>query len=877
MQKYRKFMTDRKDSHTPMMQQYLSIKSQYEDALLFYRMGDFYELFYNDAEVASDLLDIALTKRGKLEGQDIPMCGVPHHASELYLHKLIKAGYKVAICEQLETPQEAKKRGHKAVVKREVVRVVTAGTISEENLLETRISNYLVSIAEIKGEIALGWVDISTGEFASSVILKQNLSAEIAKMEPKEIICSDIIYEKYRNELQDFLAKIFQHVPSFFKYYKCENALKGYLRVSTLEAFGNFKESEICALGAIIEYINLTQKDSLPVLTKPRSVKSEDFMKIDFATRKNLELTSATSGEFKGSLLSVIDKTITAAGGRMLRSYLLSPLLNLNKINIRLDQVEFFYDNISLTEDIRVILKRIGDVERATSRINLGRGSPKDLRIIASSLGEAEIMYATLNSSSFELNAILRKVCENMVGLNHIIKEIDDALFPDVGYSVKEGNFVKYGYNPKLDELREIENNSKVLLNKLRDKYRQDLSITNLKIEFNNMIGYFIEITSINSKKIPDYFKHRQTMANAIRYTTEELKELENKILTAKESILSLEISIFEELRRLVMESGDRILIAARSIASIDLFSSLGLLAKENSFIRPKIDDSKNLSIVNGRHFVVESCLFKEGGQIFSPNSCKLSLNERVWLITGPNMAGKSTFLRQNALIIIMAQMGSFVPADSAHIGIVDRIFSRIGAGDDLARGCSTFMMEMIETATILNQASDRSFIILDEIGRGTSTYDGISIAWSCLEYLHDKITARTLFATHYHELNNLKAKLNGLETYSMQVQEWEGSIIFKHEIARGAADKSYGIHVAELAGFPKTIIRRAYQILNKLENNEPAVNPNLNLFEADRSLSVPSQVASQAENILKSLNPDNISPKEAHELICQLVSTLQD
>jgi DNA mismatch repair protein MutS len=859
-------------NHTPMMQQYLSIKAAHQDCLLFYRMGDFYELFFDDAIKASQILDIALTKRGKHIEQDIPMCGVPYHASDYYLPKLIKAGHKVAICEQLETPEQAKKRGYKEVVKRAVVRIITPGTLTEENLLESTSSNFLVSIVQQEGKIAIAWLDISTRAFYVSRTLPTTLSADLARINPSEILISDKLLSdtEFSANLLEWRGKITSHVSSFFESSKNELKLKSFYNVASLEAFGNFSKSEVAAAGSIIEYISITQKGNVPPLPAPAQLNADNYLIIDTATRRNLELTKTQQGAKAGSLLSIIDKTITSAGARLLCEYLSSPLIDSVTINARLSVIDFFVHYEELRKTIRVILKNAPDLERALSRLLLGRGGPKDFLIIKQALSAAmlisEILTRHPKHPFTDIDANLAKCAD-------LVRVIEEMIKDEVGVYARDGGFIKAGFHPKIDELYNLKTNGKEKLDALRDLYRQQTGVANLKIEYNNVIGYFIEVNSQHAAKLSaEQFTHRQSLATVARYSTLELKTLETSLASASEEILQLELQLYAELASLIANNAVSITMIAQILATIDVSSSLATLAIERQYSRPIVDNSFAFEVKGGRHPVVEAGLDSHS---FIANDCNLNNNQRIWLITGPNMAGKSTFLRQNALIALLAHIGSYVPASYAHIGIVDRIFSRVGAADDLASGRSTFMVEMIETATILNQATAKSFVILDEIGRGTATYDGLSIAWSCLEYIHNNIKARTLFATHYHELTSLSNKLLGLKCYTSKVQEWENKVIFLHQIIEGVANRSYGIQVAKLAGLPEPVIQKAQQILKSLESKPKNT---ISFEEADNLLTFVSNkentVLSKVEELLEQI--DKVSPEEMLELLYQVKALLK-
>ena len=825
-----------KEKNTPVMEQYLNLKASYKDHLLFYRMGDFYELFFDDAIQAAKLLNIVLTKRGNSNGQEIPMCGVPAHSSETYLHKLIDLGFKVAVCDQLETADEAKRRGYKAIVKRDVVRIVTPGTIIEDSLLEDKSNNYLASIAKENEEYAIGWLELSTGKFFHTVTDIEALDSDLLRISPRELLISEKLVEddKIRSILKNYKISITQHAQSFFEYNKSHRTLCEFYKIRELGVIGNFSKVEIIACGALLEYVRVTQKGSIPRLEFPKTYKQQNFMLIDASARRNLELFSTQFGEKKGSLISVIDHTVTASGGRLLKQMLASPLTCSKAINLRLNTVEFFVHDQKACEKIREILSNIPDIERSLSRLMLGRGSPKDMHLLKIGLGKIQILSELLSDLKVSFQRVTLESRKNketstpvsstgMTGCNEneldiihkhlgnhqdLFELLNKAVLDNNVHNIKEGGFINPEYNQELSELSYILNNSSRLINKLRETYRDSTGIAALKILHNNILGYYIEV-SANHKITSDIFTHRQSLANSNRYTTDELKELENKILTARDAAINLEIKIFGELCSKIAEKSEQIALAANALAKLDIRASFAELAVQNKYVKPTVDESKEFNIQNGRHPVVET------NDKFIPNSIDLN---GIHLITGPNMAGKSTFLRQNALIAILAHMGSFVPAESAHIGTIDKIFSRVGATDNIAVGHSTFMVEMIETATIVNQATERSLVILDEIGRGTGVYDGLSIAQAVVEYIHNVNQCRAIFATHYHELTKVSKHLNNVKCFCVKIKEWNGEVIFLHEVTEGIADESYGIHVAKLAGFPDSVLNRANIIFEELK-----------------------------------------------------------
>ncbi|WP_339634431.1 DNA mismatch repair protein MutS [uncultured Sneathiella sp.] len=869
-------------SATPMMAQYLAIKEEHPDSLLFYRMGDFYELFFQDAEIAAASLDIALTKRGKHAGEDIPMCGVPVHSADGYLQKLIRKGHRVAVAEQTESPAEAKKRGYKAVVAREVVRLVTPGTITEDNLLDARSHNFLLAMARVGKDHAMAWLDISTGEFFATATRPEELGAHLSRLQPGEILVSEKWLEDGEIvELTSEWEKALTPLPSVrFDSQNGEKRLKKLFDVATLDAFGAFSRAELAAAGALVDYVELTQKGKFPLIKPPVQMATNDVMSIDSATRRNLELTRTMSGERSGSLLATIDRTVTGGGGRRLAADISSPLTQPAEIMKRLDMVSYFVGDHERRERLRDILRRCPDTERALSRLMLGRGGPRDLVLIRDGLAEtANIRDALTRRNLDTLPEALTAASEQLGFHAELVETLKAALAPDVPLLARDGGFIARGFRADLDEFRTLRDESRRHIAGLQAAYAKEVGIPSLKIKHNNVLGYFIEITPRFVEKMTDDFIHRQTMANAVRYSTVALGELEDKISRAADRAHALELTLFDELVAQIKETGAAILAAASAIAEIDVAASHAELAIEQSYCRPVVDDSLGFEITGGRHPVVEIALKADAEANFVANDCCLNEEQRLWLLTGPNMAGKSTFLRQNALIAILAQIGAFVPATTAHIGIVDRLFSRVGAADDLARGRSTFMVEMVETAAILNQAGPRSLVILDEIGRGTATFDGLSIAWATVENLHEANQCRALFATHYHELTALAGKLPALQNHSMRVREWKGDVIFLHEVAEGSADRSYGIQVAKLAGLPKAVIHRAETVLKALEEKDQGsaatrLANDLPLFatvikeakEHDKQ-----KLPSELEERLGEINADDLSPREALSLLYEL------
>ncbi len=872
---------------TPMMAQYLEIKRAHPDSLLFYRMGDFYELFFEDARAAAAALDIALTKRGQHLGEDIPMCGVPVHAAEAYLSRLIRQGFKVAICEQMEDPAAAKKRGAKSVVRRDVVRIVTPGTITEDELLDARAHNYLAALACVGGDFALAWLDISTGGFQVQALVPGELATLLARLRPSEVLCPETLLQDPRLfEVFDEWKAALTPLPSArFDSDNARRRLEALHGVKALDAFGDFGRPAVAACGTLVDYVALTQKGRLPRLSPPRLLKPGTVMEIDAATQRNLELVEALSGGRKGSLLAVIDRSVTGAGARLLAARLLAPLTDPAAIAERQDRLGYLLDRSDLRTALREHLRRAPEIERALSRLTLGRGGPRDLAALRDGLREAGALRTALERAEPPPPGSLAALARDLGFHETLIARLDRALRDELPLLARDGGFIRTGYAPELDELASLRDESRKLIAGLQARYAKELDIAALKIRHNNVLGYFIEVTQVQAGKVPKEgaFIHRQTMANAMRFTTVELSELERKIASAAERALALELELFADLVTEATARAEEIALTARALAEIDLAAGLAELAEERRWTRPLVEDSTAFEIDGGRHPVVEAALEAAGEPGFVANDCSLDRERRLWLVTGPNMAGKSTFLRQNALIAILAQIGAYVPAAAARIGAVDRLFSRVGAADDLARGRSTFMVEMVETAVILNQAGLRALVILDEIGRGTATFDGLSIAWAALEHLHEVNRCRALFATHYHELTSLTSKLPALSCHAMRVKEWQGEVVFLHEVAAGAADRSYGIHVAKLAGLPAAAVARAEEVLAQLEQGEQAgslarLADDLPLFSAAAAAPAPTvAVASELEARLTEIRPDELTPRQALELLYELKAIQRD
>lgn len=879
---------------TPMMEQYIEIKATNPDSLLFYRMGDFYELFFDDAIAASRALGITLTKRGKHLGEDIPMCGVPVHAADDYLQKLIMRGFRVAVCEQVEDPAEARKRGSKSVVKRDVVRLVTPGTLTEEKLLDPSEANYLMTLGRVKGaaqgQFALAWIDISTGTFRVSETDPSRLLADILRVDPRELIVADpVFHDPDLRPVFDVIGRsVSPQPPSLFDSATAENRIQRYFDVATLDGFGHFSRAELSAISGAIAYVEKTQISERPPLMRPERESEGSTLFIDPATRANLEMLRTLSGNRDGSLLKSIDRTVTGGGARLLAERLTSPLTNPAAIAERLDSVSCFLAGQSLADLTREALKGVPDMPRALSRLAVGRGGPRDLGALARGLEAAAQIASFLGREV--LPAELSAVRDCLAGLpGDFASHLDRALDDELPLLKRDGGFVRPGYHAELDEMRALRDHSRRIIAGLQADYMDLTGIRSLKIKHNNVLGYFIEVTANNASvmtgtdEAKGKFIHRQTIANAMRFTTTELAELETKIANAAERALSIELGIFDTLTGETVANADAIRAGAAALATLDVSAGLAALAEEQGYCRPLVDNSLAFEIVAGRHPVVEQSLRRQAANPFVANDCNLSpegaAKGAIWLLTGPNMGGKSTFLRQNALIAILAQMGSFVPAGSAHIGIVDRLFSRVGASDDLARGRSTFMVEMVETAAILNQASDHSLVILDEIGRGTATFDGLSIAWAAVEYLHEKNQCRAIFATHFHEMTSLSEKLTRLSNVTMRVKEWDGDVVFLHEVAKGAADRSYGVQVARLAGLPEAVVNRARDVLHQLEAGETSgkadkLIDDLPLFsvEVKREAKAPAKGKDSALlAALSTVNPDEMTPREALDALYRL------
>jgi DNA mismatch repair protein MutS len=887
---------------TPVMAQYIQLKAQHPEAILLMRMGDFYEIFFEDAVIASQALSLALTKRGQFQGKDIPLAGVPAHAAEAYIAKLIRLGHRVAVCDQLEDPAEAKKRGSKAIVKRGITRVVTPGTLTEDTLLEMSVANRLVALSSRGGVLALAAVELSTGDVEVLEVEPEQLGVQLSALRPSESLVSDrLLQDETIYPLLKMYGGVIQPQPASL----CDPAggearlLKLY-GVQTLDGFGHFGPAEISALGLLAAYIDLTQAGKIPTLKPPARVISNNYLAIDAATRNSLEIDRTQQGKREGSLIAAIDQTVTSGGCRLLLNRLARPLYNPADINARLDTIEWLLPRRDVRETLRHLMRSLSDQARALSRLSLNRGSARDLCVIAQALHIGESLASHLNDARHrderdlagnpvnapqEIDGIIAALVPSLP-LSQLRDKLERALVEEPPLKLSDGGFIRPGFNAELDEARTLRDDSRQVILALEQRLAAETGIA-IRIKFNNVLGYFIELSAklaeqLQSQDTEKQFIHRQSLANQVRFVTTELIELDGRIQRAAQQGLALELEVFEHLREEVRLSAAEIQAGHDAICALDVAVANACWAEDWDASRPKVDDSLRLEISRGRHPVVVAAL-KSQGKPFTPNDVDLDASgaaaARLSLVTGPNMAGKSTYLRQNALLIIMAQAGMFVPAKSMHLGVVDKLFSRVGAGDDLAQGRSTFMMEMVETAAILTQATERSFIILDEIGRGTATYDGLAIAWACAENLHDVIHARTLFATHYHELSKLEGRLKYVDNLSLTAHEHNGELIFLHEARKGSADRSYGVQVARLAGMPPGVVSRARDILTRLEeDNQTRLRlDDLPLFSASRAPDVATRSPSKAETTLKSVNPDDLSPKEALELIYNLHKLLKD
>jgi DNA mismatch repair protein MutS len=858
-----------------MMAQYRRLKEEAGDALLFYRMGDFFELFFDDAKVASACLDIALTKRGEDAGEPIPMCGVPVHSAESYLARLIKAGNRVAIAEQTESPAEARKaRGSKALVDRAIVRVVTPGTLTEETLLESASANWLAAVARAGDEWAIAAADISTGRFELVTCAPGELAAELARLSPAETIAAEGTVPK--GTVPDALSS----GKGGFDSIAGERALKQRFGLATLDGLGSPSRAELAAAGGLLAYLDATQKGAGILLDAPRRIRRSSHMAIDSATRDSLELTRSIGGSVAGSLLGEIDRCQTAAGRRLLGEDIAAPLTDRAAIEQRLALVAWLHEDAIRRDRVRAALKAMPDIARALARLAAERGSPRDLALLRDGLAAAEALKRDLEAQA-DRPPLLGSLLPRLGGHEPLVGQLARALVAAPPLDSSKGGYIAEGFDPELDSLRDAASNGRRAIAALEARYRDSTGIASLKIRHNAVLGYHVEVAAKHADRLmaPDSgFTHRQTLAGVVRFNSPELHDEASRVIEAGARALAAEAAHAEELTALAVAAAARITATADAIARIDVAAGHAHRAAEGGWARPQLTDEPCLEIEAGRHPVVEAAL-RDSGEQFVANDLSLGRSDRLWLITGPNMGGKSTFLRQAALIAVLAQAGSFVPAARATVGIVDRLFSRVGASDNLARGRSTFMVEMVETAAILAQATAQSLVILDEIGRGTSTYDGLAIAWAVVEAMHDEVKARTLFATHYHELTRLAGRLDCLSLHHVRAREWKGDLVLLHEVADGAADRSYGIAVAKLAGLPATVVARAKSVLAKLEAGRDATGgiaaglDDLPLFAAAAE---PDARADPLAAALDAIDPDRLTPREALDALYELKRVAQ-
>ena len=865
---------------TPLMAQYSKIKLAYPDTILLFRMGDFFETFDEDAKIAAKVLGITLTKRGNGMAEDTPLAGFPHHALDTYLPKLVRAGYRVAICEQMENPKFAK-----GIVKREVIEVVTPGVAFSDKLLDHKRNNYLLGIC-IKDSLAgISFCDISTGEFYTFEIPSSQIQQQIETINPAEIL----IQKRDKDLLTPLIVKNNPSVKItklddwIFNYEYAKELLIMQFKTINLKGFGiESLITGIISCGAVLNYLQETQKANLSHLQSVSVYNPSDYMNLDHATKRNLEITfSMNEGGREGSLISILDKTETAMGGRLLKKWLSAPLIKLDPVLKRQQSVEELVSNSGIRRKIIEELKEIGDLERLISKVCTGRANPRDVVNIKTSLKKIPVIKDLLQSTS---GKTLIHVCNNLRELANLVAKIDGAIVDSPPLSLAEGGVIKNGFSPELDELRDISLNGKDWIANLQKTEREKTGISSLKVNFNKVFGYYIEISNANKDKIPLDYVRKQTLVNHERYITPELKSYEDKILNAEEKTYDLESQLFNEIRLIIADEAESIQQNARLIAMIDCFVSLAECAVQYNYVKPEIDDGDVINIVEGRHPVVERIL--PPGEKYAPNNCLLNnTNDQIIILTGPNMAGKSVYLRQIGLIVLLAQIGSFVPAKSAQIGIVDRIFTRVGASDNITAGESTFLVEMQEAANIINNATSRSLIILDEIGRGTSTFDGISIAWAITEYLHENpvIAAKTLFATHYHELNEMAELFPRIRNFKVEVREYDDKVIFLHKVSPGSADHSYGIQVAQMAGLPIFITNRAKEILQNLESKEltpyEVKKEKLKKMkqETDNQISLFEIKDDKLRNEISEIEINNLTPMEALNKLSDLKKRIQD
>ena len=858
---------------TPMMAQYLALKAEAGDCLLFYRMGDFFELFFDDAKIAASVLDIALTARGEHAGEKIPMCGVPVHSSTAYLQRLIKAGHRVAVAEQTESPEAARKaRGSKALVTRAIVRVVTAGTLTEEALLDARAANWCVAVGEAAGAVALAAADVSTGRFEVIAVTPQALPAELARLAAAEVVAC---------EGSDAHATVFRPRAEFDSA-RGQERLQRLYGVATLDGFGQFDRAMLAAAGGLVAYLDHAAKGALPFLRPPVIRGAAETMAIDAATRESLEITCTAAGVRKGSLLDAVDRTVTGAGARLLAADLGAPLMDRAGIEARLALVAFFHDDAEARHRLRERLRALPDIGRALGRIAAGRGSPRDLGQLRDGLDGAWTLGEALANTQAP-PPLLSETAPFLRGHGALIDLLKRALVPLPPIDAGDGGYIAAGYDAALDDLRDAGSGGRRAIAALEARYRGETNIASLRIRHNNVLGYHVEVPAKAADALmkPDSgFTHRQTLAGVVRFNAPDLHEVAARVTQAGAHAVAAEAAHLEDLTAAALASREAIAATADALARLDVAAGLAERAAEGGWARPTLVDHPCFEIVGGRHPVVEAAVAKSGGR-FVANDCALSERSRLWLVTGPNMGGKSTFLRQNALIAVLAQAGSYVPASKATLGLVDRLFSRVGASDNLARGRSTFMVEMVETAAILAQATPRSFVILDEVGRGTSTYDGLAIAWAVVEAIHEDNRCRCLFATHYHELTRLAERCDALSLHHVRAREWKGELVLLHEVAAGPADRSYGLAVARLAGMPPATVARAKAVLAKLEAGRAKTGglaaglDDLPLFAA--AAAVIEEKADPLRAAVEALDVDALAPREALETLYRLKALVRE
>lgn len=855
---------------TPMMEQYMQIKEEYKYCLLFYRLGDFYELFYDDAVIASKELELTLTGKNCGQEERAPMCGVPFHSADGYIAKLVEKGYKVAICEQTEDPKKAV-----GIVKREVIRIVTPGTVLDTNVLDESKNNYIMCIYKNVDGYGVASCDVSTGEFQVTAIpsdLDNKVIDEIARFNPSEIICNKEV-DMGEQVSRVFDIKLNEYNQWAFDYQNANICLCNHFKTLNLAGFG-LEDDRPCvsAAGALLEYLIETQKNNLSHISAIKKYASNKYMVLDISSRRNLELTQTIRDKSKkGSLLWVLDKTKTAMGARLLRKWLEQPLIVEDEIDKRLDSVEAFKNSPFEREDLKEMLNTIYDIERLMSKVVYATANAKDLIALKNSF--AYLPQIKNNLSSYDADYI-KEIYEGFDCLEDIYELINESIAEDPPFSVREGGMIKKGYNAEVDKLRSAKDEGSGWLTALEAKEKEETGIPKLRIKYNRVFGYYIEVTNSYKNQVPDRYIRKQTLTNAERYITPELKEIEDTILGADEKAIALEYDLFSDIRNRIAKKVERIQATAKALSTVDVLQSLGDVADKNNYVKPVVNTSGIIDIKEGRHPVVE----KVSKEAFIPNDTYLDRDETLAIITGPNMAGKSTYMRQTALLVLMAQIGSFIPAESAEIGITDRIFTRVGASDDLATGQSTFMVEMVEVANILNNATKNSLLILDEIGRGTSTFDGLSIAWAVLEYIANKIGARTLFATHYHELTELEGKVKGVKNYCVSVKEQGEDVIFLRKIVEGGTDRSYGVHVAKLAGVPNSVLKRANSILNLLASDDKTISVDTDYdFSYDdepmqRKVIVLNEITAEFDD----MDLNNITPFEAMKKLYDIKEKLR-